>query len=378
MAWVKLESYSAGGIIARRNADTAGWSLRVTDSGTIGFVGLRIAGNNKAISSYQSIPLGRWVHIAATIDMAVGDTTAQKIFIDGVEVPRAYTLTGTATALVQGTTDLVVGATKSAGTDPFDGKIAQAAVFSSQLDQATIRSYMSQGLTGSETNLVAAYSLDNSLLDLTANDNDLTANGGALATATDSPFGGQADGTISSTVDYGIVMKVATTTVTVQVPEGCTIPTSGGVTTLEYSVADKPFGFVSFRKRWTIEVVAGLAETTSTSWNSTGFLLSVPTGSWDVGYSAVLYTTRVSTTFAGSKVTLSTSTSAEDDLYMVSEAYVLDGAASTTHATKSNANRRKDIILESQTAYYLIYVSLGGTITTQLTTSVLTAVPGVL
>ena len=151
MGWVKLESYGAvGGIIGRRNADTEGWSFGIIDTGQVQLGALRIAANNSFTNSYQSIPLGRWVHVAATADLS---GTSVLLYIDGVLVPSLTTITGTITAIVQGTTALTVGALKSAGTNPFDGKIAQAAVFDAVLSASTIRSYISQGLSGSETSL---------------------------------------------------------------------------------------------------------------------------------------------------------------------------------------------------------------------------------
>lgn len=236
-AWIKLESYHNGGIIARRNADTEGWNFSVESTGQIILVGLRVASNNKVIRSYQSLPLNKWVHVAATLDMAAGDTTAQKIWIDGVEVPRAYILTGTATALVQGTTALTVGAEKSGGTFPFDGKIAQAAVFSAQLSDATIKAMANQTMTGAESGLVSAYTFNNSINDLSANANNLTANGGALATTVDSPM---------NATEYGIVMANSfstNTTLTVQVPEGYSLPTTGGIGTVSYSTQKTPYGW---------------------------------------------------------------------------------------------------------------------------------------
>jgi hypothetical protein len=69
-AWVKLESYTRGGIIARRNGDTEGWSLAINASGQILFEGLRIAANNVSAVSYQSVPLNKWVHVAGSMDMS--------------------------------------------------------------------------------------------------------------------------------------------------------------------------------------------------------------------------------------------------------------------------------------------------------------------
>lgn len=45
-------------------------------------------------------------------------------------------------------------------------------------------------------------------------------------------------------------MAVSGTDVTVQVPEGCTIPTTGGVSAVAYSTQANPYGFVSDKGRW--------------------------------------------------------------------------------------------------------------------------------
>lgn len=246
MGWIKLESYVAGGIIARRNADTEGWSLSVNAFGQVVAGSYRIASNNSVTTSALSLPLNKWVHVAATTDLS---GTSVIIYIDGIAVSSTTVITGTITALVQGTTALVVGAEKSAGTNPFDGKIAQPAVFSAVLSAATILSYMSQGLLGSETNLVSGYSLSNSINDLTANANNLSAQGSAVATNADGPFGGQADGTVSATVDYAEIITTTfstNTTLVVRASDFNTIPTSGGVSAVSYSTQDSPYGMLTF------------------------------------------------------------------------------------------------------------------------------------
>lgn len=280
MAWVKLESYTDMGIIARRNADTEGFSFSVDSSGRVTLAGLRIASNNKTIRTYASLPLNKWVHVAATMDMSAGDTSVQKIWFDGVEVSREYTLTGTATALVQGTTALVIGALKSAGTLPFDGKIAQAAIFSSQLTEANVRAYQSQGLTGSESNLVSAYSFDNSINDLnTTNANNLTANGSAVATNADSPFANAVSAGLQEYAEINSVTFSTNTTVNVRVPETCMIPTSGGISNVYYAVGAIPYGLPYFTKYLAniiLQSNQSIATTTSTQYPGATITLTVP------------------------------------------------------------------------------------------------------
>lgn len=291
-AWIKLESYTAGGIIARRNSNTEGWSFFVNSSGQVSLGAYRIAANNKVGLTYQSVPLGKWVHVAASMDVTVAGDASTLMYIDGVLVPSAVTTTGTCTALVQGTTALVVGANQSDGSNPFDGKIAQAAVYSAKITQATILASMNQALTGSETSLVSAYSFNNVITDLnTSTANNLTAQGSAVATNADSPFGCQADGTVSSTLDYSIITKIATTAVTVQVPEGCTIPTTGGVAGVSYATVKTPYGFPGAKGKWRIYVLGtsamvGAIGGISQWWGATNsaMKITIPIGQWTFGY----------------------------------------------------------------------------------------------
>jgi hypothetical protein len=137
---------------------------------------------------------------------------------------------------VQGTTALVVGAHKSAGTDPFDGKIAQASVHSACLSDAQIKAMASQIISSSTPSIVSGFTFNGAATDVSANANDLTASGGATY-GTDSPF---------NATEYGIITANSfstNTTLTVQVPEGYAIPTTGGVSSMYYSTQDVPYGF---------------------------------------------------------------------------------------------------------------------------------------
>jgi hypothetical protein len=247
-AWVKASSYAQGMIVSRYNG-TSGWYIQMLATGQIQIAGLNAgAANNSTATSYQSIPLNKWVHITGQLDMSTftATTTTSYIMIDGVDVPSTVARSGTnPTALIQAG-NLEVGSWNG-GLLPFAGKIAQVAIYNAKVTQATILASMNQKLAGTETSLASAYSFDGVITDLnTTTPNDLTANGSAVATSADSPFGGQADGTISSTLDYAEITSVAfstNTTVVVKAPEGNTIPTSGGVSSVVYSSNAAPFGW---------------------------------------------------------------------------------------------------------------------------------------
>jgi hypothetical protein len=249
-AWIKLTSYGTSSVIASRYNGTSGWRFTLNTTGQLTLEGYNAgAGNISYVSSYNSIPLNKWVHVAAQLDMSAftATTITSYTMINGVDVPATVTRVGSnPTALIQAG-DLNIGASNAGSF--FPGKIAQVAIYSAKVTQATILASMNQTLSGSETSLVSAYSFSNTINDLnTTNVNNLTANGSAVATNADSPYGTQADGTISTTLDYCVVRSVTfstNTTIVVQVADGCTIPTSGGVSAVAYTAHNGPYGFPS-------------------------------------------------------------------------------------------------------------------------------------
>lgn len=371
-AWVKLTSYAATSVVASRYNGTSGWQLNIgaggVADGRVQLTGFNAGSANFSyVASYQSIPLNKWVHVAAQLDMSTftATTTTSYIMIDGVDVPASVTRGGTnPTALVQAG-DLQIGAANGA-TSFFPGKIAQVAIYSAKVTQATIQTSISQGLAGTETSLISAYSFNNTINDLNANANNLTANGSVVATNADSPFGGQADGTISSTLDYGIITKTAfstNTTLTVQVPEGCTIPTSGGVSAVSYSTQSVPYLFPKQRAKWRIETDSKVVLTqtaavsgtwynpTTTSGTSGGTFLTIPIGEWNAGYDGLLGASSATNTSV-TKATLSTASNTESDKRFTS-AVILATTGPT--ATETDVNVHKDLPLSvaTQAPYYL-------------------------
>ncbi len=323
-AWVKLSSYAAGSIVSRYNG-TSGWELRVDATGQIVLSGYNAAaGNYRNVTTYQSIPLNKWVHISAQLDMSAftATTTTCYVMIDGVDVPCSVVQAGTnPTALIQAG-DFCVGS-RSGGSVFFPGKIAQAFVSSAKITQANVKLLMSQGLTSAlitANNIISAYSFNNAITDLnTTNANNLTANGGVLATTADSPFGGQAGGTISSTLDYGIVAKVTASTITVNVAEGCTIPTSGGVSAVSYSTYKSPYGFPGQKGKWQLinigtKAVATQSSPVASTWyNVNSWQTVAPLGEWQGILTASIYGNRA----AGAndvRMTLSTANNTQSDL----------------------------------------------------------------
>lgn len=366
-AWVKVSSYVTGTIVSRYNG-TSGWLLFIQADGTVRLQGVNAgAANISHVTSYQSIPLNKWVHVAAQLDMSGFSTTPtgtiSYIMIDGVDVPAVVARAGTnPTALVQAG-NLEIGSTNG-GTLPLPGKIAQAAVFNSKVTQATMRTYMNQGLLGTETFIASAYSFSNSINDLnTTNANNLTANGSAVATTADSPFGNQADGTISTTLDYMIQTKIAfstNTTVTVQVPEGCTIATVGTFSAVAYANSGVPYQFPRAKGKWRLKIVnnTGLTQTSPGAgvyYNLGSVQISVPVGPWDVGFHAAVQVGRSTAADIGQYVSLSTSSSATGTKELTAATY----ASAALTDILQNASRFSEIDLSAIQIYYLVTAYIG-------------------
>lgn len=358
-AWVKLTSYPGSfAAIAARYDGTSGWSFDVNSTGQVRLIGLNAgAGNNRSVTSYQSLPLNKWVHVTAQLDMSsnTAGTTLNYVMFDGVDVPAFTSTAGSnPSALIQAGT-LNIGAQNSLLF--FTGKLAQVAIYNAKVTQATILASMNQGLSGSETSLISAYSFNNAITDLSANANNLTAQGSAVATNADSPFGGQASGLISSTLDYGIITAASfstNSTVTVQVPEGCTIPSSGGVTALAYSAVKVPYGFPAQRGKWLLETINKTGGTQASPGNGTWYNISsiqlvAPIGEW-IGR----YETQPSATTNGAGSTdvfstLSTANNSESDVRVTTEFF-----ANTSNVTFTPfLTKTRDFSLAAQTTFYL-------------------------
>jgi hypothetical protein len=316
-AYVKLDGYKTGDmVIASRYNGTSGWVLFINTNGQVVLRGYNGgSGNFSDVTSYGSVPLNRWVHVAAQLDMSAftATTTTSYVMFDGLDVPALVSRTGTnPTALVQAG-NLEIGS-KNGGNNYFPGKIAQLAIYNAKVTQATIRGSLSQALAGNEASLVSAYSFNNSVADLTSTGNTLSPNNAVTATSADSPFGGQGNVTISSTLDYAIVMKVTystNTTLTVQVPEGCTIPTTGSLSAVAYSSVATPYGFPGAKRKWRlVHVTRTLQSVTLGSYAPVpGMQIQAPVGEWHVRLDANAVQNTV-TNPSGIYVTVSDSQSA--------------------------------------------------------------------
>jgi hypothetical protein len=358
MAWIEPESYTNGAIISRTDG-TSGWFLELVSDGTVRVVGDAGASIDSG-ATYQSVVLNKWQHVAVTMDMVANTVLT---YIDGVSVPNSA---ASATAALVQAGNLQVGA-RNGGTF-FDGKIAQAAVFSSVLSASTIRSYASQGLSGSESTAVAVYPLNGDFNDLTSNNNDLVAQAGATATTVDSPF---------NATEYGIITANSfstNTTLTVQVPEGYAIPTSGGVSSVFYSTQDVPYGFPRDKGKWRLSSPLRTSQTTTSNatygaFASGGYALTVPVGPWDIGHRGGYLNNTTTTVFWNiSKTALTGLTTTQG---FDASPFCIFAKASTAANTTfyTSVEQPQELATQSTYVMYTLGATTGGTLDGATTTS---------
>jgi len=347
---IKPESYTASTLIAIDDGTNL-VELALNASGQIFVLGGTHA-TNDVVTSYQSVVLGKWQEVTGSI--TIGTPTGE-IRIDDVVVPSFVTASAATTMTISGDEEIYIGRLSSGGY--FDGKICQVALFNSIVSDATLKTYSGQTMTGSETGCEGFWSLNNTLADLSANANTLTAGGGALATNVDSPFGNYLGGTL----EYAIITKTAfstNTTLTVQVPEGCAIPTSGGVSAVAYSTQKAPYGMPVDSGRWEVKCVLLSTVNTSgttinTTYNPGGFNMTFPVGDWSVKSDMFIVVTPNASTvdvYFG----LSSSSSAFDSSDLPLGSRVVTAQAAGSNSQAYSTNRAFSLKLSTATPYYFL------------------------
>jgi hypothetical protein len=281
-AVVQPTSYADGYIAARfDSAGNNGLGAYMSQAGRIGvYITNGGAVNDRNIQSQQSIPLNKKTHV--TITYTSGTLL---VYIDGASVPVATAGTGGTAPTVAGTGgDFSIGRKGAQAVNYFPGYISNVAVFDAVLSAATIKQHATYKLLGSETNCIGAWSLDNTAVNQQApGTNDLAATGGVGYTA-QTPHGQLGNG-VETSKAVALVMAVSGSTATCQTPEGVTIPTTGGISSVAYATNGNPFGWVSDKGRWSLQAVSRTSQSTgtpaaTTAYNAPGFTLSYPVGSW--------------------------------------------------------------------------------------------------
>jgi hypothetical protein len=197
--------------------------------------------------------------------------------------------------------------------------------------------------------LKAYYKLEGDFTDSSGNGNDLTAQNGAVATDTDSPF---------SSNEYGIITSATfSTDTTITVFTGKGVPPSENITAPAYSTQRKPYGFPAKKTDWQIKSVLGSTVTqTSTASTSrfTGLEVTMPVGDWSLTSHASFHGRAGSNALRVGIMSLETSsadtTSRNPDRYA---AFIVDDTNEAAHFL----NIFDDILVSS--GLYTLYLMSG-------------------
>lgn len=316
VAHVQPTSYATGYVMGRSDASRANaFAIEMQSSGQIRVVIFNAAaGNYRYVDTYQSLALNKKTHVAAS-----WTSGTVVVYFDGVSVPVATAVTAGTNPTVAGTGgDFSVGRAGAYNGSYFPGYISNAGVFDAVLSAATVKTLSGQALTGAETNNIGAWNLNNAGTDSNAAANNLTATGGVGYTA-QSPFTNDVTGTsiTAGTTNYAIITKASfstNTTLTVQIPEGETLPTTGGISAVSYSTQKIPYGFPSQRGKWRIESLymtqTSAAASATTAYNTMGAAITLPVGEYSLWYRGIFYVVKSASATSGQTFSLISATSA--------------------------------------------------------------------
>lgn len=236
--WIYVNSYGGTGYqtikaYASGTHATNGFKFALNPNGQIDFAAYASSGNSRTVTSYQSVPLKRWVHVAASINMSTGTGA---IYLNGALISSNFVTSGTATTMAPAT-GYYIG--RSLFGEYFDGYISEDVTFSNIQAQSQIQANMNISLTGSETGIVALFQGNgaNGFNDKTSNANNLTATNGASSTQSANPM---------NTIEYATVIKIGAysggvTPLTLSTGDTCNIPNMT-LTGAQYSIAGTPLG----------------------------------------------------------------------------------------------------------------------------------------
>jgi hypothetical protein len=295
--WVYLDSFKNQGFVSKNITDgTDGFRFYSDTTGV-----LAIENKGRYATTYQSLPLNKWTHIAAAVD-----TTANTVvfYIDDVTAPGT-SLSGTG-ALVQ-VGDLRLGSSSIPSTQGLNGKLAVTRIWSTIRTAAEIRDNANKEVPASTTGLVGQWKGNGSWNDSSANANHLIASGGAVNNFASHPY---------SAVEYAKIMKVAYTggNTDVTIFTGpCVLPNETlGATS--YSSVAEPYGFPASSNKWALTVYLRVASpvgnTSGTYYQPVGLSLLLPTGSWKLSYNFFAYFNKTNAIAGMNRTSLSTSASA--------------------------------------------------------------------
>lgn len=188
--WVKFESLPTNGqtmpLITKWANGSSGNNAYAfwiyNDAGSY-LLGCYQSGNGTGVSNPSisiTLSTGVWTHLAVSIDVSAH---LAEFYKDGLSL--GTNSAGTQTSIYDGNLQFRIGA--FADGTYFDGLIDEVRLWSDIRTSQEVAANYAKELVGNESNLAGYWKLNNSLLDETANDNDLTGSG-SPAYSTDIPL----------------------------------------------------------------------------------------------------------------------------------------------------------------------------------------------
>lgn len=188
-AWVKVESAPASGndmgLFTKYNnavGERAYQFFYTNDTGTLK-INITVRDTNDsttdAISWTYTLPLGVWTHIAVVADIGTNYTLYVNGISQGTSASSVSTIQNSPAAAY-------LGALQSSGSPVsyFDGLIDELRVWDDIRTAQEITDYYGTELVGNEAGLVGYWKFNNSALDETSNNNDLTLSGSPVYSTT--------------------------------------------------------------------------------------------------------------------------------------------------------------------------------------------------
>jgi len=185
--WVKPES-QPGTNVEARIIDKLSYLLDYYDDAGTKYIYLFYTdGVNYTTRTIAStLTAGTWYHLAMTTDVLAKDV---HLYINGVD--QSLTTGSNAATSIQNTDAILsIGRQSSDAVRYFDGLIDEVRIWNDVRSEAEIQANYQKELVGDEAGLAAYYKLNNSALDETANNNDLTLVNSPVY-STDVPFVGE-------------------------------------------------------------------------------------------------------------------------------------------------------------------------------------------
>jgi hypothetical protein len=153
MAWVNPRSYVDHGTVVTKCME---YYFQIHSDGKVAtytyWDNNGAHGDSSYFYSNSVVPLNKWTHIAFTED----NTGFRKIYING-QLDKSGQFES---SIFASTYILEIGGEETAGGRLFNGKINDVAIFNRDLSQEEIQAAMNNGLTGSESGLIAYYPLN--------------------------------------------------------------------------------------------------------------------------------------------------------------------------------------------------------------------------